>query len=145
MMIALGSYTPWTANPRLFDQIRDQIHIKRYSIRTEQIYCDWVKQFTRFHRYRHPAEMGAAEVEAFLTDLVVRRKISASMWQVERLQLADSNAPPRHVWRVSPALQGRIKPSREVGPACMKIRQYLQGNYRIDAQRSLGPVRCPLE
>ncbi|SFB51500.1 phage integrase N-terminal SAM-like domain-containing protein [Azotobacter beijerinckii] len=56
MMTALGSYTPWTASPRLFDKIRDQIHIKRYSIRTAQVYCDWVKQFTRFHRYRHLVE-----------------------------------------------------------------------------------------
>ncbi|SER21633.1 integron integrase [Azotobacter beijerinckii] len=64
--------------PRLLDQMRDRIRVKHYSIRTEQVYCDWVKQFIRFHRYRHPAEMGAAEVEVFLTDLAVRRKVSAS-------------------------------------------------------------------
>ncbi|TBW03574.1 integron integrase [Azotobacter chroococcum] len=64
--------------PRLLDQMRDRIRVKHYSIRTEQVYCDWVKQFIRFHQYRHPAEMGAAEVEAFLTDLAVRRKVSAS-------------------------------------------------------------------
>ncbi|WP_432706432.1 phage integrase N-terminal SAM-like domain-containing protein [Azotobacter salinestris] len=100
--------------------MRDRIRVRHYSPHIEQVYCHWVKQFTRFHRYRHPAEMGAAEVEAFLTDLAVRRKVSASMWQVERLQLADSNAPPRHVWRVSPALHGRIKPSRETAPVYMK-------------------------
>lgn len=64
--------------PRLLDQMRDRIRVRHYSIRTEQVYCDWVKQFIRFHRYRHPAEMGAPEVEAFLTDLAVRRKVSAS-------------------------------------------------------------------
>lgn len=64
--------------PRLLDQMRERIRLKHYSIRTEKVYCEWVKQFIRFHQYRHPAEMGAVEVEAFLTDLAVRRKVSAS-------------------------------------------------------------------
>lgn len=64
--------------PRLLAQMREQIRLKHYSIRTEQVYCEWVRQFIRFHAYRHPAEMGAAEVEAFLSDLAVRRNVSAS-------------------------------------------------------------------
>lgn len=64
--------------PRLLDQVRDQIRLKHYSIRTERVYCEWVKRFIRFHNYRHPEEMGAAEVEAFLSDLAVRRTVSAS-------------------------------------------------------------------
>lgn len=64
--------------PRLLDQMRDRIRLKHYSIRTERVYCEWVKRFIRFHRYRHPQDMGAAEVEAFLTDLAVRRDVSAS-------------------------------------------------------------------
>ncbi|RIA31593.1 integron integrase [Ectopseudomonas oleovorans] len=64
--------------PRLLDQMRDRIRLKHYSIRTERVYCEWVKRFIRFHRYRHPQDMGTAEVEAFLTDLAVRRDVSAS-------------------------------------------------------------------
>lgn len=64
--------------PRLLDLLRDQIRLKHYSIRTERVYCEWAKRFIRFHQYRHPAEMGAAEVEAFLSDLAVRRNVSAS-------------------------------------------------------------------
>ena len=64
--------------PRLLDQLRDQIRLKHYSIRTEQVYCEWVKQFIRFNNYRHPEEMGAAEVESFLSDLAVRRNVAAS-------------------------------------------------------------------
>lgn len=64
--------------PRLLDQMRDRIRLKHYSIRTERVYCEWVKRFIRFHRYRHPQDMGAAEIEAFLTDLAVRRNASAS-------------------------------------------------------------------
>jgi site-specific recombinase XerD len=64
--------------PRLLDQVREQIRLKHYSIRTDRVYCEWVKRFIRFHSYRHPSEMGAAEVEAFLSDLAVRQNVSAS-------------------------------------------------------------------
>lgn len=64
--------------PRLLDQMREQISLKHYSIRTERVYCEWVRRFVRFHQYRHPLEMGAAEVEAFLSDLAMRGNVSAS-------------------------------------------------------------------
>lgn len=64
--------------PRLLDQMRERIRLKHYSIRTERVYCEWVRRFIRFHQYRHPQDMGAAEVEAFLTELAVRRNVSAS-------------------------------------------------------------------
>jgi integron integrase len=49
-----------------------------YSIRTEETYCDWVRRFVRFHDRRHPRDMGAPEVEAYLTHLAVVGKVSAS-------------------------------------------------------------------
>jgi len=64
--------------PKLLDQVRDKIRLKHYSIRTEQTYVDWIKRFVLFHHKRHPAEMGAAEVEAFLTHLAVEGKVAAS-------------------------------------------------------------------
>jgi integron integrase len=64
--------------PRLLDQMREQIRLRHYSIRTERVYCEWVRRFIRFHNYRHPADMAAAEVEAFLSDLAVRGNVSAS-------------------------------------------------------------------
>ena len=68
--------TPET--PRLLVRVRDKIRLKHYSIRTEQAYTDWVKRFILFHQKRHPAEMGAAEVEQFLTHLAVKGKVAAS-------------------------------------------------------------------
>lgn len=59
--------------PKLLDQVREKIRLKHYSIRTEQAYVDWIRRFILFHGKRHPAEMGAPEVEAFLTHLAVRR------------------------------------------------------------------------
>jgi len=64
--------------PRLLDRVRDRIRLKHYSIRTEQAYSDWIKRFIRFHGKRHPAELGATEVEIFLTHLAVERSVSAS-------------------------------------------------------------------
>jgi len=49
-----------------------------YSPRTEESYVRWVRDFVRFHQRRHPREMGAAEVTAFLNDLALRRPVSAS-------------------------------------------------------------------
>ena len=63
---------------RLLDQLRDRIRLKHYSIRTEDAYVDWVRRFILFHGKRHPAEMGAKEVEAFLTQLAVQRNVAAS-------------------------------------------------------------------
>lgn len=64
--------------PRLLDLVRSRIRVKHYSIRTETAYVDWIKRFILFHRKRHPLEMGAPEVEAFLTSLAVDRNVAAS-------------------------------------------------------------------
>lgn len=63
---------------KLLDQVRGKIRVKHYSLRTEQAYADWVKRFILYHGKRHPAEMGAVEVEQFLTHLAVQGKVSAS-------------------------------------------------------------------
>jgi hypothetical protein len=43
---------------KLLDQARDAMRLKHYSLRTERTYCDWIRRFIRFHRMRHPAEIG---------------------------------------------------------------------------------------
>ena len=64
--------------PRLLIQLRDCIRMRHYALSTEKVYLHWVRTFIRLHGIRHPAEMGAREVEAFLTYLAVERKVSAS-------------------------------------------------------------------
>ena len=64
--------------PRLLDQVRDTIRLKHYSIRTEQSYLGWAKRYILFHNKRHPRDMGADEVTAFLTDLAVRGNVAAA-------------------------------------------------------------------
>jgi integron integrase len=63
---------------KLLDQMRDRVRIKRYSIRTETSYVDWARRYILFHGKRHPREMGAGEVEAFLNHLALERQVAAS-------------------------------------------------------------------
>jgi len=66
------------AKPKLLDQLRDKIRIKHYSIRTEKSYLGWNRRFIFFHNKRHPKDMGAAEVEQFLTYLAVKLGVASS-------------------------------------------------------------------
>jgi integron integrase len=63
---------------KLLDRVRDAIRVKHFSIRTERAYVGWIKRYIIFHGVRHPQEMGAAEIEAFLTHLAVKRHVAAS-------------------------------------------------------------------
>ncbi len=64
--------------PKLLDRMVAAIRVKHYSLATERTYCHWVKRFIFFHGKRHPATMGAAEVEAFLSALATELEVSAS-------------------------------------------------------------------
>ena len=63
---------------RILDRLRERIRYLHYSLRTEEAYVYWARAFIRFHDLRHPAEMGKAEIEAFLMALVTRRNVSSS-------------------------------------------------------------------
>jgi integron integrase len=64
--------------PRLLDRLRGSLRAAHYSRRTEEAYVGWALRFIIFHRKRHPSEMGAPEVTAFLTALAVERRVSAA-------------------------------------------------------------------
>ena len=64
--------------PHLLDVVRDRIRARHFSYQTEKSYLGWIRQFVRFHRRRHPRDMGAPEIEAFLNNLAVDRRASAS-------------------------------------------------------------------
>ena len=64
--------------PRLLDQVREVIRMRHYSIRTEQAYVQWIRRFILFNGKRHPREMGAAELTAFLSDLATQHHVAAS-------------------------------------------------------------------
>ena len=62
----------------MLDRMRAEIRVRHYSIRTEETYLDWARRFILFHNKRHPRDMGADEVQAFLSHLAVERKVSPS-------------------------------------------------------------------
>lgn len=58
--------------------VRGVIRLRHLSIRTEEAYVGWIKRFILFHGKRHPAQMGEAEVVAFLTHLAVEGQVASS-------------------------------------------------------------------
>ena len=49
---------------------------KHYSFSTERTYVHWIKHYIFFHKKKHPVEMGKAEIEAYLTKLATKDKVS---------------------------------------------------------------------
>ena len=64
------------------ETLRRDIRLRGYSMRTEKTYIYWVRSFIYFIDKRHPSEVGAVEVEAFLTYLAVDRHVAANTQKV---------------------------------------------------------------
>jgi len=66
------------SKPKLLDRVRHAVRARHYSPRTEKACVHWIKRYIFFRGKRHPGELGAAEVTAFLTALAVRERVAAS-------------------------------------------------------------------
>ncbi len=64
--------------PKLMEQVRSAIRLRHFSPRTEDSYVAWIRRYIVFHGMRHPVDIGAPEVAAFLSDLAEHLKVSAS-------------------------------------------------------------------
>jgi hypothetical protein len=91
---------------RLLDQVREVMRFRHYSIRTEQAYIQWIKQYLFFHNKRHPKEMGAEEIRAFLPHLAVNRNVAAS---TQNQALNALVFPYKSVLRIEPGYFGEIE------------------------------------
>lgn len=63
---------------KLLDRAREVMRLKHYSIRTEQAYIAWMRRYILSHKKVHPKELGAAEIEAFLSHLALEGNVSGS-------------------------------------------------------------------
>lgn len=63
------------------------IRTRHYSLRTEQAYWHWVRQFVLWSGKRHPVDMGAPEIGQFLSHLATVRGVSASTQRVAKSAL----------------------------------------------------------
>jgi integron integrase len=62
--------------PGLLETLRRTLRAGHYSLSTEQQYVQWVRDFVRYHGMRHPREMGAAQVQDYLTHLAADRGVA---------------------------------------------------------------------
>ncbi|MGQ0613953.1 MAG: integron integrase [Planctomycetaceae bacterium] len=69
---------PGARPPRLVERIHEAARMRHISRSTERAYLGWIRRFLRAHGNRHPGALGPQEVTAFLTELAVRRRVSAS-------------------------------------------------------------------
>lgn len=69
---------PLSRQPNLWERIAGKVREKHYSLATERTYVAWCKKFVLWSGRRHPKDMGAAEVTAYLNHLAVAREVSAS-------------------------------------------------------------------
>jgi hypothetical protein len=70
--------SPLAQPPKLLDRLRQAVRVLHYSLKTEDAYAAWVRRYILFHGKRHPQEMGAAEINQFLTHLAVAGHVAAS-------------------------------------------------------------------
>jgi integron integrase len=64
--------------PKLLELVSQRLRSQHYALRTEEAYVHWIRRFILYHGKRHPGQMGAAEIESFLTDLAVRSRVAAA-------------------------------------------------------------------
>src|SRR5262249_3615689 len=75
---SLGNMDTERQQPKLLDRVRMSLRSRHYSKRTEEAYLLWIRKFILFHTKRHPAPMGADEVNAFLSHLAVDDNVAAA-------------------------------------------------------------------
>ncbi len=127
---------------KLLDLTREIIRTKHLSYSTEKSYVNWIYRFFIFHNKKHPFEMGAKEIGVFLTDLTVKRKVSASTQNqalnaiiffyrnVLKIELPDFDFRPSRVGKRLPVVLSRSE--------VQNVLENLQGEYYLMASLLYG-------
>jgi integron integrase len=98
---------------RFMEIVRRRMRERRFSPRTQEAYADWIRRYIKFHGRRHPADMDAADVAAFLSDLAVRLRVAASTQNqaLSALTFLYSDVVRRPLEKL-PGIQPATKPKR---------------------------------
>lgn len=132
------------------ERVRRKLREKHYSMRTEEAYCYWIKQFIFFHNKRHPQELGEIEINAFLSHLAVDRHVAASTQnqalnavvflykQVLDKDLGDFS-------KFSRAKRSRSMPVVMAHEEAMGLIECLDGVYKLQAMLLYGGGLRPME
>jgi integron integrase len=129
---------------KLMDQVRQVLRYHHYSFHTEQTYCNWILRFIRhYHAKRHPKELGAREVEAFLSHLASVENVAAATQRqalnaiiflykhVLDMCIGDNIAPIR-------AKRRRRLPVVMTVPEVRKVLNLMQGQHMLMAELMYG-------
>ena len=136
------------------DRLREALRSRHYSRRTEQTYCMWaclprrealrrrqVKRFIFFHNVRHPEEMAEREMNAFLTHLAVKEKVSASTQTLSALLFLYRHVLGREVGTLEGLIRARKPRPLPVVLTRKEVRAVigeLSGDYRLMAGLMYG-------
>lgn len=67
-----------SSEPKLLDKVKIDLRTKHYSKKTEEAYLKWIKEFIYFNNKKHPLELTKENIEKYLSELAVKRNVSAS-------------------------------------------------------------------
>ncbi len=63
---------------KLYDAFHRASRARHFSLKTESSYMHWVRRFIDYHKGGHPENLSGPHINAFLTHLATRGKVSAS-------------------------------------------------------------------
>ncbi len=63
---------------KLLESVKDNLKVRHYSIRTEEVYLNWISRYMKFYNNRDPVELGEKEISGYLTHLAVSENVAAS-------------------------------------------------------------------
>lgn len=111
----LGSTSDPARKFRLMEVVRTRLRERRYSVRTEQAYVFWIRRYVLHNGRRHPGELGAEAVRAYLSHLAVADRVAAStqnqaLAALRFLYDAVLHAPLGSVEGIAPARRARRVP-----------------------------------
>jgi integron integrase len=131
------------SSKKLLDLVRETLRSRHYALRTEETYIDWIVRYVRFHQLRHPRDLDASAVGAFLTHLAVEGQVAAATQNQARSALLflyrdvlgiDLDIPNTVVAAKTPQRLPTVLTREEVHAV---IRE-LEGTHRLMAQLLYG-------
>ena len=142
---ALVPRVPEPDKPRLLDRdrVRTACRVRHYSLHTESAYIQGIRRFILFHNKRHPNEMGAAEINIFLTDLAVAGNVAAS---TQNQAFAALLFLYQKVLAADPGKVAMFA-LRETGACFRKLKglgSYFLRPHKLAKHIELGPINCEI-
>lgn len=128
---------------KLIDQVKEVLRYHHYALRTEQIYCDWIKRFLKFYGDQtHPRDMGVPEVERWLSGLATEQQVAASTQRqaLNAIVFLYREVLDIDLDEIAPVRSKRTRrpPTVLTQPEVQGVLQRMQGTHRLMVQLLYG-------